>query len=76
MYLPSKRVVYENDCTGGQDGSLYMEVISYSEILKRAERRNEAFTSKLFPPKVKDVDQQDSEQMETEMEEAENNLFE
>lgn len=51
MYLPSKRVVYENDSTGGQDGSLYMEVISYSEILKRAERRNEAFTSKLFPPK-------------------------
>ncbi len=76
MYLPSKRVVYENDCTGGQDGSLYMEVISYSEILKRAERRNEAFTSKLFPPKVEDVDQQDSEQMETEMEETENNLFE
>ena len=51
MYLPSKRVVYENDTTGGQDGSLYMEVISYSEILKRAERRNEAYTSKLFPSK-------------------------
>lgn len=56
MYLPSKRVVYENDSTGGQDGSLYMEVISYSEILKRAERRNEAYTSKLFPPKKEEVE--------------------
>ena len=60
MYLPSKRVVYENDTTGGQDGSLYMEVISYSEILKRAERRNEAYTSKLFPKKQEAEIQEDS----------------
>lgn len=58
MYLPSKRIVYENDSTGAQDGSLYMEVISYSEILKRAERRNEAYTSKLFPPQ-KDMETQE-----------------
>lgn len=52
MYLPSTPIVYENDPTGRQDGSLYMEVISYSEILRRAEKRNEAFISKLFPQKV------------------------
>lgn len=38
MYLPSTPIVYENDPTGRQDGSLYMEVISYSEILRRAEK--------------------------------------
>lgn len=52
MYLPSTPIVYENDPTGRQDGSLYMEVISYSEILRRAEKRNEAFISKLFRQKV------------------------
>ena len=75
MYLPSKRVVYENDSTGGQDGSLYMEVISYSEILKRAERRNEAFTSKLFPPKNEEKEQCVVEEDKTKTEEVENTLF-
>jgi len=60
MYLPSTPVVFENDSTGRQDGSLYMEVISYSEILKRAERRNEAYTSKLFPPKKEVETQEDN----------------
>lgn len=49
MYLPNAPVVFEDDPTGKQDGSLYMEVLTYSVILKRAERRNEAFTIKLFP---------------------------
>ena len=75
MYLPSKRVVYENDPTGGQDGSLYMEVISYSEILKRAERRNEAFTSKLFPQKVEKEDQDVIAEDKTGTEEVENTLL-
>lgn len=75
MYLPSKRVVYENDSTGGQDGSLYMEVISYSEILKRAERRNEAFTLKLFPQKVEEEEQAVIEESKTKTEEVENALF-
>lgn len=75
MYLPSKRVVYENDSTGGQDGSLYMEVISYSEILKRAERRNEAFTSKLFPPKNEEKEQCVVEEDKTKTKEVENTLF-
>ena len=74
MYLPSKRVVYDNDTTGGQDGSLYMEVISYSEILKRAERRNEAYTSKLFPPK-KEVEKQENNINEV-PKEVTGNLFE
>lgn len=49
MYLPNAPVVFEDDPTGKQDGSLYMEVLTYSVILERAERRNEAFTTKLFP---------------------------
>lgn len=72
MYLPSKRIVYENDTTGQHDGSLYMEVISYSEILKRAERRNEAFTAKLFPSKVKNEEYQEHIHEE---EELDNSLF-
>lgn len=49
MYLPSAPVVFEDDPTGNKDGSLYMEVLTYSVILERAECRNEAFTKKLFP---------------------------
>lgn len=60
MYLPSTPVVFENDSTGKQDGSLYMEVIPYSVILQRAERRNEAYTSKLFPPKKEVETQEDN----------------
>lgn len=75
MYLPSKRVVYEDDSTGGQDGSLYMEVISYSEILKRAERRNEAYTSKLFPPK-KEVETKVEDVIKETSTEKTGNLFE
>lgn len=76
MYLPSTPIVYENDPTGRQDGSLYMEVISYSEILKRAEKRNEAFTSKLFPPKKDYVEGYNASQEIAELEDAENRLFE
>lgn len=76
MYLPSTPIVYENDPTGRQDGSLYMEVISYSEILKRAEKRNEAFTSKLFPPKKDNVEGYNASQEIAELEDTENRLFE
>lgn len=48
MYLPNANITNETDLSGNHDGSLYMEVITYSEILNRAERRNEVFTSKLF----------------------------
>lgn len=48
MYLPNANVTNEADLSGNHDGSLYMEVITYSEILKRAERRNDIFTSKIF----------------------------
>ncbi|MBQ3732526.1 MAG: hypothetical protein II859_01030, partial [Bacteroidales bacterium] len=72
---PSTPVVYENDPTGRQDGSLYMEVISYSIILQRAERRNEAFTSKLFPPKKKVETKTEDTNRETPVMET-GNLFE
>ena len=75
MYLPSKTIAYENDPTGRQDGSLYMEVITYSEILRRAEKRNEAFTLKLFPPPINNDDEQDTLQRKLELEETDNTLF-
>ena len=74
MYLPSTPVVFENDATGRQDGSLYMEVIPYSVILQRAERRNEAYTSKLFPPK-KEVETKEDNINDVPKEET-GNLFE
>lgn len=74
MYLPSTPIVYENDPTGRQDGSLYMEVISYSEILRRAEKRNEAFISKLFPQKV-DSEEQNTQQEDSELTETDYTLF-
>lgn len=52
MYLPNANIPNESDQSGNNDGSLYMEVITYSEILKRAEKRNEIFTSKLFSKPV------------------------
>lgn len=73
MYLPSTPIVYENDPTGKQDGSLYMEVISYSVILQRAKKRNEAYTSKLFLPK-KEVETQEEGKDDTPIVEA-GNLF-
>lgn len=75
MYLPSTPVVYENDSTGRQDGSIYMEVISYSVILQRAERRNEAYTSKLFPPKKEVETKTEDTNRETPVMET-GNLFE
>jgi len=49
MYLPSSPVIFDGDFSGNNNGSLYMEVITYTKILERAERRNEVFLSKLFP---------------------------
>ena len=75
MYLPSTPIVYENDPTGRQDGSLYMEVISYSVILQRAEQRNEAYTSKLFPPQQEVENKVENNIKELPVEET-GNLFE
>lgn len=52
MYLPNANITNDADVSGNHDGSLYMEVITYSEILKRANSRNEMFTSKLFSKPV------------------------
>ena len=47
-YRPSKNVSHLEDMSGKQDGSIYMEAMSYSELLKRAKKRNESFKEKLF----------------------------
>jgi len=46
-FRPSKRILGEFKKF---DGSLYTEVLKYSTLLKRANRRNEALINKLFPP--------------------------
>lgn len=53
-YRPSKNVSHLEDMSGKQDGSIYMEAMSYSELLKRAISRNESFKKKLFPTRVEE----------------------
>lgn len=48
MFLPYTPIIYEDDTSGKSDGSLYMEILTYSVILERAKLRNKAFTEKLF----------------------------
>lgn len=60
-YRSSKTVSYLEDMSGKQDGSMYMEVMSYSELLKRAKKRNESFKAKLFPTVVKKETAEDEE---------------
>lgn len=44
LYLPAQPVVNDND---GPKGELYMEVLKYSTLLKRADLRNKIFKQKL-----------------------------
>lgn len=44
LYLPAQPVVNDN---GGSEGSMYMEVLKYSTLLKRAELRNQIYKEKL-----------------------------
>ena len=44
LYLPSQAVVNDSD---GPDGEIYMEVLKYSTLLKRADLRNKIFKEKL-----------------------------
>ena len=50
MYTTPISVQYDAIPSGNQDGSLYLEVLSYSVLLQRAESRNQAFISIIFPP--------------------------
>ena len=45
LFRPSKTIV---DFESGKDGSLYMEVLKYSNLLERAKKRNEIFLNKLL----------------------------
>lgn len=51
-YRPYKSIAHLGDDTGSQDGAMYTEAISFSELLKRARKRNESFKLKLFPTVV------------------------
>ena len=75
MYLPNAPVVFEDDHTGKQDGSLYMEVLTYSVLLERAKKRNEAFTSILFPKETEDSLQDCSPQENQEIGTNEKTIF-
>lgn len=47
-YRPSRNIINLNDDSGKTDGSIYMEAMSFSELIKRASGRNESFKKKLF----------------------------
>ena len=53
-YRSSKSIACLWDESGGHDGSLYTEALSFSVILKRALKRNESFKNRLFPPQKED----------------------
>ena len=53
-YRPSKSIACLWDESGGHDGSLYTEALSFSVMLKRALKRNESFKNRLFPPQKED----------------------
>lgn len=64
-YRPSKNVSHLSDLSGKQDGSIYMEAMSYSEMLKRAKKRNESFKEKLMPAVVEKERCEDSLSQDT-----------
>lgn len=53
-YRSSKSIACLWDESGGHDGSLYTEALSFSVMLKRALKRNESFKNRLFPPQKED----------------------
>lgn len=48
-YRPAKNITNLSDDSGRTDGTIYMEAMSFSELIKRASERNESFKLKLFP---------------------------
>ena len=52
-YRPAKNIINLNDDSGKTDGSIYMEAMSFSELIKRANDRNESFKERLFPIRKK-----------------------
>lgn len=48
-YRPSKNIINLSDDSGKTDGSIYMEAMSFSELIKRAIVRNESFKERLLP---------------------------
>ena len=52
-YRPSKNIINLSDDSGKTDGSIYMEAMSFSELIKRASERNESFKERLFPKRAK-----------------------
>lgn len=53
-YRSSKSIACLWDESGGHDGSLYTEALSFSVMLKRALQRNESFKNRLFPHQKED----------------------
>lgn len=50
-YCYRRNINVVDDSGFARDGSMEIEIIQYSELLKRAIHRNQTFISKLFPPK-------------------------
>ena len=50
-YCYRRNINVVDDSGYARDGSMEIEIIQYSELLKRAIHRNQTYISKLFPPK-------------------------
>ena len=57
-YCYRRNINVVDDSGFARDGSMEIEIIQYSELLKRAIHRNQTFISKLFPPK--EIENRDS----------------
>jgi hypothetical protein len=55
-YCYRRNINVADDSGNARDGSMEIEVLQYSELLKRAIHRNKTFISKLFPPKETEED--------------------
>ena len=60
-YRPYKSIACLGDPSGSQDGTMYTEAISFSELLKRAKKRNESFKARLFPTVVQREREEDED---------------
>lgn len=61
-YRPFKSIACLGDPSGSQDGTMYTEAISFTELLKRARKRNESFKEKLYPTVVKSENEEGAEE--------------
>lgn len=74
-YCYRRNINVVDDSGYARDGSMEIEIIQYSELLKRAIHRNQTFISKLFPPKEIESDNSSEVKNSTDFFNNENLIF-